>query len=250
MSGSAAEDRGAARGAPPALMYHSISPATEADPYQLRVHPDRLSRQLRHLRRRGMRGVPFSEWLAADARGEAARLVALTFDDGYADFTEYAMPVLAAHGMSATVYVVSDRLSATNDWDADAPQVPLMSADDVRAAAAAGHEIGSHTLTHARLTAVSADQQHAEVTASRRDLESLIEAPVTSFCYPYGAFDAGLAQLVEEAGYDNACVTDDHSHPGRFTLARFYVGQRDTSLRLEAKLVRHRLRARTTPTTR
>jgi hypothetical protein len=57
---------------PPVLMYHSISTSRAADPHRLRVHPDRLDRHLRLLRRLGLRGVPLAEpwarrrlWLVA-----------------------------------------------------------------------------------------------------------------------------------------------------------------------------------------
>ena len=65
------------------LMYHSVEPYT-ADPYQVTVHPDRFARQLRWLRRRGLRGVSMRELLAARRDGTARGLVGLTFDDGYA----------------------------------------------------------------------------------------------------------------------------------------------------------------------
>ena len=61
-------------------------------------------------------------------------------------------PVLAAHGVTASVYVVAGKLSGGADWVSGGPLLPLMSADDVRAAEAAGHEIGNHTSTHARLS--------------------------------------------------------------------------------------------------
>src|SRR3712207_7033633 len=62
------------------LMYHSISTSTAPDPHRLRVHPDRLDRHLRLLRRLGLRGVGLSELLRAQERGEAGHLVALTLD--------------------------------------------------------------------------------------------------------------------------------------------------------------------------
>ena len=134
----------------PVLMYHSISPSTAPDPHRLRVHPDRLDRHLRWLRRLGLRGVGLTELLRAQQRGEAGRLVALTFDDGYTDFLEHAAPLLERHGMTATLYVVAGRMDGANDWDSG-PRLPIMGADQVRAVAAAGHEVGSHTMTHARL---------------------------------------------------------------------------------------------------
>jgi peptidoglycan/xylan/chitin deacetylase (PgdA/CDA1 family) len=232
---------------PPVLMYHSVSPATAPDPHLLRVHPDRLDAQLRTLRRVGLRGVSLGELVRARDAGEHSRLVGLTFDDGYADFLECAVPVLARHGMTATVYVVAGRLGGHNDWD-DGPRLPLLSADEVRQVVAAGYEVGSHSLSHASLTGQDAATLQAEVTHSRRLLEGVLDRPVHGFCYPYGDVDAAAAAAVRTAGYDHACATRDYSVPERHTLPRFYVGEHDTAPRLVAKLARHYVVRRRTGT--
>ena len=230
--------RAALRPLPPVFMYHSISPATTPDPHLLRVHPDRLDAQLRVLRRLGLRGASLGEVVAAADRGAAGRLVALTFDDGYADFLEHAVPVLDRHGMTGTVYVVAGRLGGENDWD-EGPRLPLMDADQVRRVVAGGHEVGSHALTHAHLAGLDRAALRTEVGESRRVLEQVLDQPVRGFCFPYGNFDAAAADATRDAGYDHACVTRDYSVGGRHTLPRFYVGQQDTGPRLVAKLARH-----------
>jgi peptidoglycan/xylan/chitin deacetylase (PgdA/CDA1 family) len=224
-------------------MYHSISSSTEPDPHRIRVHPDRLDRHLRLLRRLGLRGVSQTELVRAVDRGEAARLVGLTFDDGFADFLTTAVPILARHGMTGTVYVVAGHLGATNSWDTG-PQYPIMDADQLRVVAAAGHEVGSHTLTHARLAGVDPAVLATEVGDSRRVLEDVLQEEVSGFCYPYGAFDSAAADAVRAAGYDNACVTGDYDPGDRVTLPRCYVSPRDGRARIVARLVRHAVRMR------
>jgi peptidoglycan/xylan/chitin deacetylase (PgdA/CDA1 family) len=228
---------------PPVLMYHSISPSSEPDPHRLRVHPDRLDRHLRLLRRLGLRGVSLTELVRAADRGETAGLVGLTFDDGYTDFLEHAVPVLERHGMTATLYVVAGRMDGTNEWDSG-PRLPIMGPDQVRAVAAAGHEVGSHTMTHARLAGADPDVLAAEVGGSRRVLEDVLQAEVASFCYPYGSYDQAAADAVRAAGYDNACVTGDYQPGDRVTLPRCYVSPRDTRAHVVARLARHALRLR------
>jgi peptidoglycan/xylan/chitin deacetylase (PgdA/CDA1 family) len=224
-------------------MYHSISPSTAADPHRLRVHPARLDRHLRLLSLLGLRGVSLSELLRAHERGESAGLVGLTFDDGYTDFLEHAVPVLGRHGMTGTVYVVAGRLGSQNQWD-DGPRLDLLSADQVRAVPTAGHEVGSHTMTHPRLAGADAETLVAEIAGSRRVLEDVLQAPVDSFCYPYGNFDDAAADAVRAAGYDHACVTGDYDPGDRFTLPRCYVGPADGRSHIVARLARHHLRMR------
>jgi peptidoglycan/xylan/chitin deacetylase (PgdA/CDA1 family) len=231
---------------PPVLMYHSISPSGGPDPHRVRVHPVRLDRHLRLLRRLGLRGVPLRELLEARDRGTADGLVGLTFDDGYADFLEHAVPVLARHGMTATLYVVAGRLGAANTWD-DGPRLRLLDADGVRTVTAAGHEIGSHTLHHVPLAGADAATLEAEVSGSRRVLQEVLQADVPGFCYPWGIFDAAAADAARVAGYDHACVTGDYLPGHRFALPRFYVAPTDGPMQLLAKIARHHLRMRGVP---
>ncbi len=102
----------ATRGMPMVLMYHSVQPYTE-DPYLVTVGPSRFEQQMRWLSRRGLRGVSIAELLAARAAGAGKGLVGLTFDDGYADFAEYALPVLQRHGFTATVFVIAGGWAGT-----------------------------------------------------------------------------------------------------------------------------------------
>lgn len=228
---------------PPVFMYHSISPSGLPDPYRLRVHPDRLDRHLRLLRRVGLRGVSLSELLRAQERGAARRLVGLTFDDGYTDYVEHALPILRRHGMTSTLYAVAGRLGGSNEWD-DGPRLGLMDSDQLRAVAAAGQEVGSHTMTHPHLAGAGTDVLRQEIAGSREVLQDVLQLPVPSFCYPYGEFDDDAADAVRAAGYDHGCVIGDYEPGGRFTLPRCYVSPRDTAAHLVARMVRHEVRLR------
>ncbi|WP_225821429.1 polysaccharide deacetylase family protein [Streptomyces naphthomycinicus] len=224
-------------------MYHSVGDPTD-DPYRITVAPDRLDRQLRWLHRRGLRGVAVGELLAARARGEGRDLVGLTFDDGYADFVDHALAVLTRWGCTATLFVLPGRLGGDNAWDPLGPRRPLLSADGIRRAAAAGVEIGSHGLTHVDLTRADDALLKAETAGSRAALEELLDAPVTGFCYPYGTVDRRAVEAVRAAGYGYACAIDPGELNGPHVLPRVYVGQRDTAVRLFLKHRLHRLRRR------
>jgi peptidoglycan/xylan/chitin deacetylase (PgdA/CDA1 family) len=222
------------------LMYHSVTDY-EADPYQVTVRPQRLDRQLAWLRRRGLRGVSVDRLLRARRDGTAGRMVGLTFDDGYADFVTEVLPLLARHDCTATVYVVASEIGGHNRWDEPGPRKPLMTVRDVQRAAAAGMEIGSHGWTHVRLPELTAGRLYDEVNRSRRLLAETVGAPVTGFCYPYGAAGEREVRAVVDAGYDYACAVHPSPLNGRHALPRTFVGDRDTSWRLFAKRVRHRL---------
>jgi peptidoglycan/xylan/chitin deacetylase (PgdA/CDA1 family) len=225
------------------LMYHSVEPYVE-DPYQVTVHPYRFERQMRWLRERGLRGTSVGDLVRAGRAGRTRRLVGLSFDDGYADFASYVMPVLARYGFGATVFVIAGRLGGENGWDRPGPRKALMTADQVRRAAAAGIEIGSHSLTHARLPDLAGDDLAGEIRDSRAVLTRLTGREVGGFCYPYGAAGAREVDAVRDAGYGYACAVRPSTLDGKFAIPRTYVGDRDTSLRLFAKRLRQRVGAR------
>lgn len=90
-------------------------------------------------------------------------------------------------------------------------QVPdfaaMMSWDQVRELHRAGHEIGSHSLTHPLLTALTDERLKEEVEVSRRVLGEVLGAPAASFCYPNGSYDARVTAAVRAAGYECAVTT-------------------------------------------
>jgi peptidoglycan/xylan/chitin deacetylase (PgdA/CDA1 family) len=224
-------------------MYHSVGDCSD-DPYRITVTPDRLEQQLSWLSRRGLRGVSMADLLAARARGEGHGLVGLTFDDGYADFVTNALPLLARRDFGATLFVLPGRLDGENAWDPLGPRKPLLTADGIRQAAAAGVEIGSHGLTHVDLTKADDATLKAEVTESRTRLQELLNSAVDGFCYPYGTIDAHAMDAVREAGYTYACAIDPGDLNGLHALPRVHIGQNDTAVRLFLKYRLHRLRRR------
>ncbi|MFE2042704.1 polysaccharide deacetylase family protein [Streptomyces sp. NPDC059477] len=224
-------------------MYHSVGDCSD-DPYRITVTPDRLARQLRWLGRRGLRGVSMSDLLAARAQGRGHGLVGLTFDDGYADFLDHALPVLRRFGFGATLFVLPGRFGGDNAWDPLGPRKPLLTADGVRRAADEGIEIGSHGLTHVDLTRADDLTLKAEVVESRARLAELTGTQIAGFCYPYGTIDTRAIGAVREAGYAYAVAIDPGPLGCRHALPRVHIGQQDTAVRLHLKYRLHRLRRR------
>jgi peptidoglycan/xylan/chitin deacetylase (PgdA/CDA1 family) len=88
------------------LIYHRVHP--QPGPFMIDpVPPDRFDRQMRHLAR-AYRPLPLAELLERSREGTVpAGAVAVTFDDGYADNAEHALPILARHRIPATVFLVT-----------------------------------------------------------------------------------------------------------------------------------------------
>ncbi|MEU6124505.1 polysaccharide deacetylase family protein [Streptomyces sp. NPDC047123] len=224
-------------------MYHSVADPSD-DPYEITVSPERLGAQLRWMRRQGLRGVSMKYLLEACAQGQEHNLVGLTFDDGYRDFAEHALPLLQQHDCTATVFVLPGRLDGENAWDPLGPRKPLLGAEGIRQLAECGMEVASHGLSHVDLTQADDRQLRREVSGSRAALHDLTGTDVQGFCYPYGHVDKRVVAAVREAGYGYACAIAPGPLAGTYALPRVHVGQGDTAWRLRLKLRTNRLRRR------
>ncbi|MEI8031449.1 MAG: polysaccharide deacetylase family protein [Comamonadaceae bacterium] len=216
----------------PILMYHQIDiPPARGTPLRgLVVSPGAFSRQMFLLKCMGYMGLSMRN-LEPFLRGERqGRVVGITFDDGYQNIVQNALPVLIKRGFSATCYAVSSMMGGINSWDRGtgvAPK-PLMTATDWRMWLDSGMEVGSHTRTHADLAALGAAAANNEITTSRQELEDNLGCEVRHFCYPYGRFDATHRQMVQQAGYATATTTRrGRAQPGDdpFALPRVLVAQ-------------------------
>ncbi len=192
----------------PILMYHRIDilrPTLPDLTRSLTVDPHDFAAQMRWLKSHGFHTLTQLQLYNAVFQGKSLppKPVLITFDDGYRDVFGKASVVMHRLGLHATEYVITDRISGP---DASFLTWPLLHGLERR-----GIEIGSHTLAHVNLTALSdADALH-ELVASRRVLERRLGHPVQWFAYPYGKFDARIVGLVRRAGYVLAVTTQGGS---------------------------------------
>jgi peptidoglycan/xylan/chitin deacetylase (PgdA/CDA1 family) len=196
------------------LCYHAVSPSW---PAVGAVGPDVLERQIRHLLGRGYRPLTLSAALAGEQSG---RLLAVTFDDAFHSVLEHGFPLLDRLGVPATVFVPTDFVAEASSmtwstlgrWVGTAHEAELrcMSWDDVRRLAAAGWEVGSHTCSHPKLTAIAESDAASELSRSRRACEEELQRECTALAYPFGLHNASVAALARAAGYAGAVTLGEH----------------------------------------
>lgn len=195
----------------PILMYHQIGdPAPSGTPYRgLTVHPDSFARQMRWMRRLGYRGLSMRDVMPYIRGEQQGKVFGITFDDGYRNVHDNAMPILSELGFTATNYFVAHQFDGGNVWDLQKgiPFSPLMTISEMRAWAKAGNEVGSHTLDHVHLPELSPEEARRQIVESKTVLEQVLGEAVTAFCYPYGDHGPEHRVMVREAGYDNATLT-------------------------------------------
>jgi peptidoglycan/xylan/chitin deacetylase (PgdA/CDA1 family) len=207
------------------LMYHQVGEFPPMKAHRASYcHHRRFATQMAWLKRFGYRALALDQALAC-LRGEHAippRAVTITFDDGYTNFLEHALPVLRRQGFPATVYAVSSCIGQRAKWLEKDPgrAIPdLMSATQLREIRALGMTIGSHTVSHAKLAELSPEHRRRELADSKAALEDLLGEEVRHLCYPYGSFDLDTVRAAAETGYVSAttCLRGP-AHPGDHPL--------------------------------
>ena len=198
--------RTAGQHGPVMLMYHAVTPGKIRPGWPWAVSMQQFRDQLDFLAAEGY-ATPTMGELVAEPNKWTGRTAVITFDDGYIDNLA-ACDELQKRGMRATWFVVTGSIGESPKWPADGrPEGRLLNADELRAMQTSGMEIGSHTVSHVRLTEADNSQLASELAESKTTLEDLLGRPVTSFAYPYGAWDARCANAVKQAGYSAACTT-------------------------------------------
>lgn len=135
--------------------------------------------------------------------------VAITFDDAFRSVAANALPELARRGMCCTIFAPSGVLGRNPDWAmeegamegvGDRKEV-VMSADELKAVASPLVTIGSHTVSHPRLSCISVVEVFRELQESRNALSRLIGRSVDLIAFPYGDHDESVLTLSRRAGY-------------------------------------------------
>ncbi len=190
----------------PILMYHSIKRVNRNEIMRsIHVSPQSFKLQMLLLKLLGYRGCSVTDALRALKTGGDKKLVALTFDDGYANFLTEALPTLERYGFSATIYIVADLMGDSNRWDdgTGISENQLMSSNEIRYCFSKGIEIGCHSATHPKLTNDKVNLER-ELLTSKRTLERTLGSPINTFCYPYGIYNQAIADLLPLYGYSSA----------------------------------------------
>jgi peptidoglycan/xylan/chitin deacetylase (PgdA/CDA1 family) len=201
---------------PPLLMYHYIRTVDrQADPlgYNLSIAPALFAAQMEWLHAAGYTGITIDHMLAC-LQGTALcplHPIVLTFDDGYQDAYDQALPVLHHYGFTATFYIISGRVG----------QPGYLTWDELIAMHNAGMEIGSHTINHYNLTALAPLEARRQIVQSKAELEQRLGFPVKDFAYPSGRYNRAIEQQVRAAGYQSAVTTRwDNDYRDVFALPR------------------------------
>ncbi len=219
------------------LLYHRV--ANDGDP--LAIAPGRFREQMDFLAGAGYRAVDVMEALAMLDRGAVPpRTVGLSFDDGFADVRDEALPVLAAHHFTATVFVATGVTGGRHSFAWYARQPPVLGWDAVQELDRDGTlRFEAHTVSHPNLLAVDDAAAWDEIRDSRTELESHLGRPVSALAYPAGLYGDRERRLVARAGFRAAVSCEPGVNlPGtdRLSIRRRQIDSRDRLVDFRAKV--------------
>jgi peptidoglycan/xylan/chitin deacetylase (PgdA/CDA1 family) len=191
----------------PILLYHSVcaDPPGWIAPYT--VSPETFSAHLDAVRASGRQPLTVSQY-ADGLRGTASlppAAVLITFDDGFTDFADNALPALADRKMPSTLYVTTGSL-ADRRQESVLPPARMLHSTDLPGLEAAGVEIGAHSHTHRQMDILPAAEVRHELSLSGTLLAQTLGHDIRSFAYPHGYWRRQILPQVKEAGFDSACA--------------------------------------------
>lgn len=202
----------------PILMYHHVGDWGPPHPSWADwvVRPKDFTAQLDWLVANGYRTVTFEEVLWAQERGGAlpAKPVVLTFDDGWDEHRHWLANELAPRGMRGVLFVFTGAVAPNRNGGG------YISWEELRELEADGHEVESHTVSHARLVDLPDDALVRELTASRARIREMLGRDASVLAYPYGAHDGRVVAAALRAGYSLAVRADADPSAGPSTRFR------------------------------
>jgi peptidoglycan/xylan/chitin deacetylase (PgdA/CDA1 family) len=195
----------------PILMYHALSQARTSGFHRWTLSGDRLRSHLDYLSSNGYRTVTIAGLLDRYRRGGPApdeKLVALTFDDAYADFHAVALPLLVRYGLTGTLFVPTGYVGGRSGWmhGEGEGERTILSWAGLAEIAGCGIEIGAHSHTHPQMDRLTEPEMAKQAVQPKAELEDRLGLPVTTFAYPYGRYDRRVRDAVAAAGYRGACT--------------------------------------------
>jgi peptidoglycan/xylan/chitin deacetylase (PgdA/CDA1 family) len=171
------------------------------------------------------------------------RYAAVTFDDGFEDAIENAVPELVKRNVPAVFFVTTGVLGQPAAWWPEtAPERHrrIATAERLQQLPSEWIGVGAHTLTHPRLSQLDEEQAKREILEPRGQLEALLGHKIETFSFPYGDFNDALVGWCRDSGYKRVFTTQHTNafgHSGEFVVGRVKAEPTDWTLEFRLKLL-------------
>jgi peptidoglycan/xylan/chitin deacetylase (PgdA/CDA1 family) len=177
------------------LAYHSIDGGRSV----LSTSPGMFAEQMKFLYDSEIRVISLSDVPnEIDTYSDHANEVVITFDDGFRNIYNHALPILQSYGFPATVFPVTDYCEKTNSWPGQTLTLegePLLRWREIQEMSRAGISFGSHTRRHPNLKQLPIQEAEEELIGSKKAIAEATGRSVDTLAYPYGAYNAAVRHL-------------------------------------------------------
>ena len=187
----------------PILMYHEVSEVTERNKKTRHTNPiyslslTKFREQMEYISKNGYQTLLLNQLIHSTTHNHQ-KSVAITFDDGWANNYTNAFPILKKHGLTATIFVVTNFVGNHNymDWD------------QLRAMNKEGVSIQSHTASHRPLTVLKTNEIMYEIDASKKSIEDHLGSAVDFLSAPHGMINHKVIDAARTVGYKALCTSE------------------------------------------
>jgi len=206
-------------------MLHSVgNEVTDAYCPNNTIRPGELKDLILALRKDG---YAFKTFKGAIEHGDR-HTMCLTFDDGYVDNYTALFPLLKELDCPATLFITNrgDPDFPKERWSTEDPipeNAQFLTAEMLREMDASGLvEFGGHTAGHTTLTNISLEEAKREIEDNKRWIEETLGHGIVSFCYPRGAENDEIVEIVKAAGYKYGAAMKKKMRPVEADLFRIH----------------------------
>ncbi|GAB5399702.1 MAG: polysaccharide deacetylase family protein [Aureisphaera sp.] len=163
-------------------MYHKVDPVLS---HGLTIAVSKLEDQFQYLTEQGYRSYHLSELESLTQLTEKKNVV-ITFDDGYVNQLDYALPLLKKYNLKATFFIPLKYVGDQDQWN-DTPE-PIMDVDSLRNIPTDLVELAYHSYAHKMYSELSMAEIDKDTKQAFESVKELQLSLHPSLAYPYGKF--------------------------------------------------------------
>ena len=204
----------------PVLNYHQVNDEKHS---ALTLHVDQFREQMEYLHNQGYNTITLAQLYDYLENGTELpnKPIVITFDDGYVDNYNNALPILKEYNMKATLFMISDAANTPG----------FVSTEQMHQMEAGGFDIQGHTNHHKILTKIAPTELPDALLGGKTSLEGILGEPIEYLAYPGGFNDMLVQYVSKQSGYKMAFTVQPGTvQPGDnlYALNRLAIFQGDT----------------------
>ncbi|MCM8816743.1 MAG: polysaccharide deacetylase family protein [Candidatus Omnitrophica bacterium] len=217
------------------LAYHRINPWYKD---ALTVDPEMFEKHIKYLLEKGFKPVSLYQYV--EELNQRNKNFCISFDDGFADNFLFAFPIIKKYKLRPIIFLTAHFIGTEKlpKNYVDRKKDRYLRWKEVHEMLHSNIDFGSHTLTHPDLTTLDRKDAWNEILESKKFIQKNIGRKIDFFCYPYGKQNEKIREMVKNAGYRGAVITNLKGKIDLYSLPRIGIYGHNSFLIFKLKLWR------------